>query len=215
MNKFTGIYKIINNLTNEFYIGSAVNFDKRWKEHKRRLNKGTHHSPILQNAWVKYGEFSFSFIIILYCERDNLLLYEQRAINVYKPKYNISPTAGSTLGAKHSLETKQKISNILIGNTYRKGKPSTETVKKQTSERLRGNTHRRGKPNSEETRKKISEANKGKPSPMTGKIHTREAKKKISKALLGKPMTKPVSDETKAKMRASRKAYFDSKKEKP
>jgi group I intron endonuclease len=214
MIRITGIYKIINTTTNDLYVGSAVNLNKRWKEHKRRLNKGTHHSPILQNAWYKYGENAFTFVILLYCSKVNLLLYEQRAIDNYKPKYNISPTAGSTLGSVHSKEAKEKISNSLMGNTYRKGIPSTKEVKEQTSARLLGNTHRRGKLNSEETREKISRANKGKPSPMTGKIQSKETRRKISRALVGKPTSKVVSEESKAKMRASRKAYFDSKKEK-
>ena len=46
----TGIYKIINLVNDKIYIGSAVNFVKRWNEHKRKLHLNIHHSSKLQNS---------------------------------------------------------------------------------------------------------------------------------------------------------------------
>ena len=56
-----GIYAIVHVPSNVGYIGSANNLQRRFKEHKTSLRKGSHHSQHLQNAWNKYGESSFEF----------------------------------------------------------------------------------------------------------------------------------------------------------
>lgn len=38
----SGIYKILNKVTEKFYIGSAVNFRARWTAHKSALNRNDH-----------------------------------------------------------------------------------------------------------------------------------------------------------------------------
>ena len=50
------------------YVGSAVNFKRRRRKHRKSLRKGTHHSPHLQNAWNKYGEDNFKFDVLEYVE---------------------------------------------------------------------------------------------------------------------------------------------------
>jgi group I intron endonuclease len=59
-----GIYKIINVLNNKFYVGSAVDFAVRKRKHWWMLRRGTHANKHLQAAWVKYGEPSFTFVIV-------------------------------------------------------------------------------------------------------------------------------------------------------
>jgi len=46
------------------YIGSAVYFKKRWHEHKKSLNKGTHHSIPLQRALHKLGKDILNMVSI-------------------------------------------------------------------------------------------------------------------------------------------------------
>lgn len=58
------IYKIINAINNKFYVGSAVNFDKRKKRHIWRLRRGDHINKRLQAAWNKYGEPAFVFVVV-------------------------------------------------------------------------------------------------------------------------------------------------------
>jgi group I intron endonuclease len=58
------IYKIINAVNNKFYVGSAVNFQKRKARHLWRLRRGDHANKHLQAAWVKYGEHAFVFVIV-------------------------------------------------------------------------------------------------------------------------------------------------------
>lgn len=58
------IYKIINVVNNKFYVGSAVNFEKRKARHIWRLRRGDHINKRLQSAWNKYGESSFIFAVV-------------------------------------------------------------------------------------------------------------------------------------------------------
>lgn len=60
-----GIYKIVCTANDVTYIGSTcVDFKKRFKKHKQRLRHNYHENSYLQNAWNKYGEETFNFIVI-------------------------------------------------------------------------------------------------------------------------------------------------------
>lgn len=113
------IYKIINIINNKVYVGSSfVGFLKRKRCHLTNLRKNKHHSPKLQNAWNKYGEESFTFEIIEYCDKLDILNREQYWINYYdsyNKGYNSSPIAGNCEGREVKLETRLKISNSLKG----------------------------------------------------------------------------------------------------
>lgn len=68
------IYKIINALNNSFYVGSAVNYDKRKARHLWRLRRGDHANKHLQAAWAKYGEKAFVFAVVQEVSEDADLL---------------------------------------------------------------------------------------------------------------------------------------------
>jgi group I intron endonuclease len=59
-----GIYQIKNKSNGKIYIGSARRFQKRFAEHVRQLNNGTHHNRHLQASWNKWGKDKFIFEII-------------------------------------------------------------------------------------------------------------------------------------------------------
>lgn len=126
----SGIYVITNSINGKIYIGSSVNITERWYRHKRLLRRGIHHNKHLQSSWNKYGESEFVFKIIEECEIDNLTLREQHFLDILKPQYNICPTAGSSLGWKHSEETKKHLSKIGMGNRNRCGKNPGVHLKK-------------------------------------------------------------------------------------
>lgn len=77
---------------------------------------------------------------------------------------------------KHSEETKIKI------GAWGRGRKHTEETKRKITEKNIGNTYNLGKKHSEETRKKISESNKG-------KIMSPEAVEKTRLKLLGRKLT--------------------------
>src|SRR6266545_2560686 len=93
-----GIYEICNLVNGKRYIGSAVNFQKRWKTHVRLLNMGGHFSKRMQASWAKHGSEKFAFRPLLICRPEHLLMYEQIVINALSPEFNSCKVAGSTLG---------------------------------------------------------------------------------------------------------------------
>lgn len=162
----TGIYKITNTITNKIYIGSAINIENRWNQHRTYLSKGNHRLPKLQNSVNKHGISNFIFEVIEECSKDLLIEREQYWINVldsYNNGYNSRPIAHSNLGLKFSDEHKSKISKS------HKGKIVSEESKKKMSEHWKEyyKTHEvynKGKTQetSKETREKLSKAFKGK-----------------------------------------------------
>ena len=62
----SGIYKIANKGTGDFYIGSAVNLNSRISIHKSTLKNNVHHNIILQRIYNKYGLDKLSFEVIEY-----------------------------------------------------------------------------------------------------------------------------------------------------
>ena len=115
------IYGILNLLDGKIYIGSAVNFKARWRQHKFDLKHNTHTNKHLQSAWNRYEELAFEFLILeIVDNKIDLINREQFWINLtecYNDKngYNFLFNAGNSLGNKHSNETKHKISNSTKG----------------------------------------------------------------------------------------------------
>jgi len=177
----SGIYKIENTVTGYFYIGSAVNFRRRWALHKSDLNLKRHTNSHLQRSWNIYKEEMFKFCVVEECQKENLLQKEQEYLDLYwltNLLYNVLPTAGSRFGSSPSDETKKKMSIRKLGHPV-----STETREKTS----RGNT---GKVVSEETRKKISMDRKG-------RTISEESRQKMSEAKKGRT----VSEEERKKKR--------------
>jgi group I intron endonuclease len=171
------IYRIRNLVNGKVYVGSAVNFRKRWNNHLVALRLDRHHSRKLQAAWNKYGEHSFAaepFEIVE--NKAHLVVREQFWIDALQPFYNCSPTAGSAFGVKHSAATRAKVSAALSG--VPKPKRSREHAA-NLAESLRGK--KRGAL-SDETKRKISIAHTGK----TGRVTSEETKAKLSLALSGR-----------------------------
>lgn len=182
----SGIYSITNTINGKVYIGSASNIRLRWNFHRSLLGRGKHHSKKLQNSWNKYGDDYFEFKVLLECSVENLLLYEQRAIDSFcaagELGYNVLPTAGSNYGFKASEDTKKKMSASMAG-------------RKQTPEHTRKAAEaQRGRKLTEEHKEKLSIAKRGKSQP--------NAVEAMRKANLGSKL----SPETIAKRQATRAA---------
>lgn len=181
----SGVYCIENIASGRRYIGSAVDIHKRWKEHRRQLRDGHHHSKFMQRCWNKYGEAAFAFRILLFCAREHVLMYEQTLLDAWKPEYNTSPTAGSQLGYRHSEETRSKLSDAAKRTKNFTGCRHSEESKARISE------SRKGKglgPQSEERRRKIGAAHKG-------KVIPQEMRDRISKKLSGTSTGRGVLNE--------------------
>ena len=112
----SGVYIIENLETGDRYVGSAAHIASRWAKHRHDLRNGLHHSTALQQAWHKYGEDAFLFEVWEECEPELLLELEQSTIDELRPRYNVNPLAGSSLGIKRSPETRRRISKAMKGN---------------------------------------------------------------------------------------------------
>jgi group I intron endonuclease len=109
-NKTSGIYQIQSKIhPDKIYIGSAVDIDRRWKEHLNSLRIGNHHSHKLQRYYNKYKD-SLQFSIIFVCPKETLIENEQKFIDKLNPYFNECKVAGSQLGLKRSEEFKKKMS---------------------------------------------------------------------------------------------------------
>ena len=184
--KESGIYKILNIITKDFYEGSAVNLYNRWNRHRYELRKNIHgKNTYFQNAWNQYGEDNFEFSVLELCEKELLLVREQWYFDNDHPSYNINPVAGNCLGTKHTEESRAKISEAA------KNRP----------------------PMSEEHKRKIGVANKGKPGSMLGKHLSEEAKRHLSEINSGElhPMFGTHrSAETRAKLSRASKGNINA-----
>lgn len=87
MDKISGVYKITNKITGDFYIGSSTNIKKRWTYH-RSLSVWIKHQPNsrLYKDMQEYGLDSFTFEIIE--QTYSLKEREQYWIEQLKPSYN-------------------------------------------------------------------------------------------------------------------------------
>lgn len=80
----TGIYKIENIDNGKVYIGKAENVFRRWLEHQHLLQKGIHHSTLLQEDWNVYGLNKFTFQIVRECDFCDLDKYEEKYAYEYE-----------------------------------------------------------------------------------------------------------------------------------
>ena len=151
-----GIYGIKNLINSKIYVGkTGMNFGDRWDSHRSLLNSEKHDNPHLQNAWNKYGEENFEFIIIEECNVEELSEREKYYIKLYKDiglAYNIHDGGdeGYNLGKHLSEETKRKIGDK--NRIKMTGRKASDATKKKMSE---AHTGMKYSPMSEEGRKNI------------------------------------------------------------
>lgn len=156
----SGIYKIINLLNNKFYVGSAVNLQRRRARHFSELRNKKHSNKHLQAAWDKYGEAAFIFVVVERVKDTNTLLsVENKWLKKHVGKdycYNLgvdatAPTLGwsgeksPTWGYKHTAAAKEKI------GVASKGRVQSEEEKAKRSASMKGHVI------ATETREKISQ----------------------------------------------------------
>ena len=118
----TGVYVIINVISNKFYVGSSLDIERRWKDHKKLLKSGRHSNRHLLSSYNKHGLDAFKFFVLEETTADEMLDVEQKWLDLtkcYERKhgYNHARQAKNRAGWKHTAATKEKMS------ACRKGKP--------------------------------------------------------------------------------------------
>lgn len=202
----SGIYAITNVQTLKFYIGSAVNLQKRRCQHFSALNGNRHTNIKLQNSFNKHGQDAFAWEVLEYCNKKKLIEREQCYLDstqCFKDGigYNICPSAGSRFGATINDNSRIKVSQAQRKryeskeerqktSEANKKRYESEAERQKTSEACKGRVAwnkglpawNKGISPSEESKRKMSEAKKGKPPNNKGVPRSEETKRKISEA---------------------------------
>ena len=92
--KISGVYKITNTITGDFYIGSSKNVKQRWRDHKKPSRWKRYPNNQLYQDMQKYGVDKFAFEIIAEVEVGKLKETEQEFIETLKPTYNSNRANG-------------------------------------------------------------------------------------------------------------------------
>ena len=211
-----GIYMLRNTVNGRVYVGQSVDVYARWKEHCKAARRG--HKSYLYDSMRKHGVVAFELVVLEQCVATALDAREAYWMDHYQchdetKGYNYRP-AGQGTQAMTPL-ARARISARLKG---KKMSPERVEQMRQIST---------GKPCSAEARKKISAFHKGicvdaearaaikqeiaatHPKPVkekkrvlrTDSYKTPEFRQAVSERFAGKPK----SEETKEKMRESRK----------
>ena len=84
----SGIYKITNTITGDFYIGSSKNVKKRWAVHRCQTTWKNYSNKQMYIDMRKYGIDKFEFQILAEAEAEQLKETEQQFIEKLHPTYN-------------------------------------------------------------------------------------------------------------------------------
>lgn len=147
MKKISGIYAIINTVTDTFYVGQSQNILKRNSDERAALRKGKFENRYLQSSWNKHGEAAFLFVILLQdVSIKELTLLEQFYLDFCKAHYKVynfgdcaeCPARGRQFGKRQvpmSAEVRAKISAAHRGqNSYLFGRKYSDDERKILSD---------------------------------------------------------------------------------
>ena len=126
MEKISAVYKIINTITGDFYVGSSKNVKRRWREHKcpSRWNKYKNNPMYLDMK--KFGVDKFELEILIEVEIEQLKEVEQQFIEKLQPTYNSIRADGWDI---ERYKEYQKEYQKEYGKEYRKTDKSKEYQK--------------------------------------------------------------------------------------
>jgi hypothetical protein len=121
---------IIEHPSGAFYIGATTDLAMRWRGHRTRLRAGTHRSAL--QSLVTAGDIScFTVRPLLIASRDNLPIYEARALATYS---QCPGFANLTTVARMTFPTAATKHRIALAN---KGQLKSEITRQRMSEAKR------------------------------------------------------------------------------
>ena len=119
-----GIYEFFNLKNGKRYVGSSKDIYNRLHEHLHNLKYRKSHNKHFQAAWDKYGEDSFIYNVLEYCNLEDQYDREQFYLDFIQPEYNFSSQVIANEGREITQEIKDKISSTLK-QRYQSGETST------------------------------------------------------------------------------------------
>lgn len=111
-----GIYGIHNLANGKWYVGKAVDIEKRWASHRWSLSAGKGESDHFLSAWRKYGTDAFEWVILELCapcdlnQRETFWIAEKDS---FRNGYNRTLGGDGGTGRIQSEEEKRKRSESL------------------------------------------------------------------------------------------------------
>lgn len=165
MAKQSGIYLITcapTGMLPRYYVGQSVDIKARFSAHICKLRKGLHDNQIMQKAWVKCGEASFSFDILELLPKIDLNDAEtwwldgmhgaDRCFNIERKPGHVPFNSGESHYAFGKKLSHSHRRNISFGGLGRKRAESTKVaISKATTGKnnamfgMRGALHNRSK----------------------------------------------------------------------
>jgi hypothetical protein len=80
-----GVYAVRNLADGAAYVGSALDIDARWSQHRAALDRSCHPNQALQAAWLQRGAEAFEWIVVERIDDpQSLAQAEQRWIASYR-----------------------------------------------------------------------------------------------------------------------------------
>ncbi len=116
----SGVYFLVNNINGHTYVGSSINLASRMKNYLNNAflkSKQNVNMPII-SALLKYDQSNFTVLIVEYVELESLTIRETYYITSLKPYYNVLKQGYSSLGYKHTEETKVLLSELAKNRTH-------------------------------------------------------------------------------------------------
>lgn len=119
----SGVYMILNLMDGSRYVGSSKQrLGLRWSQHKCCLRHGQHGNPLLQQAWDRYGEESFRFVVLECPPEADRIAREQVWFDLFRtqqiPLYNIAPNAANHGDMRMPLEHVERMKELLRGKKH-------------------------------------------------------------------------------------------------
>lgn len=156
----SGVYFLINKVNGHGYVGSSINLASRMKNYLNNAflkSKQNVNMPIVK-ALLKYNQSNFSLLILEYVKPESLTVRETFYITHIMPYYNVLKQGYSSLGYKHTEETKKLLSELA------KNRVHSEKTKALIARALTGeNNPFYNKTHSTESKVRMIEANSAYP----------------------------------------------------
>jgi group I intron endonuclease len=127
MEKISAVYKIVNTVTGDCYVGSSKNVTKRWADHKCPSTWMQFPNSQLYEDMQKYGVDKFRFQILVPVMSEYLKQVEQELIEMLKPTYNKINASGYNVDKR--IESNRRYQQSEKFREYRKKYEKSEKRK--------------------------------------------------------------------------------------
>lgn len=108
MEKISAVYKIVNTVTGDFYVGSSKDVKWRWSQHKSPSAWKKYPNSLLYKDFQKYGLENFRFQILAPVMPEYLKQVEQEFIEMLHPTYNNYRAKGQNIERYKNADRKYR-----------------------------------------------------------------------------------------------------------